>query len=128
MHFGEKIRALRTERKWSQSETAEKIGVSLRTYQNYEACKMHPKQTALYGKISELFAVSTDYLLHDEITQPNPPADAPEDPISGVDALIRTADALFAGGELSEDDKEKVILALNELYWRAKAKNQERGR
>ncbi|MBQ9083589.1 MAG: helix-turn-helix transcriptional regulator [Clostridia bacterium] len=119
MQFGEKLKALRTERKWSQSEAANKIGVSLRTYQNYESCRMQPKKSSLYGTIAGLFGVTTDYLLQDEEIRPAAEAPHPE-----VDALIRSANALFAGGELSEDDKEKVLLTINELYWRAKAKNQ----
>ena len=123
MQFGEKLRQLRTERKWSQSEAAEKIGVSLRTYQNYESCRMQPKKSALYGTIAELFGVSTDYLLQEDAPRT---AGAEPAPVSEVDALIRSANALFAGGELSEGDKEKVLLTINELYWRAKAKNQEK--
>ncbi len=122
MQFGEKLRQLRTERKWSQSEAAEKIGVSLRTYQNYESCRMQPKKSALYGTIAELFGVTADYLLQEDA----PRSAGGETAVSEVDALIRSANALFAGGELSEGDKEKVLLTINELYWRAKAKNQEK--
>ncbi len=77
MQFGEKLKTLRTERKWSQSEAAEKIGVSLRTYQNYESCRMQPKKSSLYGTIAALFGVTTDYLLQEEEVRPAAPADTP---------------------------------------------------
>ena len=60
MQFGEKLRLLRSRKGWSQSKAAEAIGVSLRTFQNYESCRMYPKQTAVYGRIAELFHVSAD--------------------------------------------------------------------
>ena len=128
MQFGEKLRELRTQQKWSQTEAAALIGVSLRTYQNYESCRMYPKQTALYGKIAELFHVSADYLLNDE---DHYLIDAQErggeSSRNDVEALIHNANALFAGGELSEEDKEKVIRTLNDLYWKARDKNRMRG-
>ena len=128
MQFGEKLRELRTQQKWSQTEAAALIGVSLRTYQNYESCRMYPEHTALYGKIAELFHVSADYLLNDEdhyLIDAQERGD--ESSRNDVEALIHNANALFAGGELSEEDKEKVIRTLNDLYWKARDKNRMRG-
>lgn len=122
MQFGEKLRALRNRENWSQNKAAEEIGVSLRTYQNYESCRMFPKQTAIYRRIAELFRVSTDYLLTDETVA----SETPTEKSNGVDALICQAGALFAGGAISEEDKEKVIRTLNDLYWKAKDHNRSR--
>lgn len=125
MQFGEKLRELRAKHKWSQSEAAEQIGVSLRTYQNYESCKMYPKQTALYGRIAELYQVSTDYLLTDEDHYiMDAEARGGQKSRRDVESLIQDANALFAGGELSEEDKEKVIRTLNDLYWKARDNNR----
>ena len=43
-----------------------------------------------------------------------------------VDAqqLIENANALFAGGDITEEDKTYVMEALQEAYWRAKIKNK----
>ncbi len=120
MQFGEKLRQLRAERQWSQSEAAEKIGVSLRTYQNYEACRMQPKQSALYSTIAELFGVTANYLLQEDAAR----ADGAET-VYTADALIRGAKSLFSGSTLSEEEKERLMLTINELYWRAKIKHPE---
>ncbi len=122
MQFGEKLRQLRTERKWSQSEAAEKIGVSLRTYQNYESCRMQPKKSALYGTIAELFGVTADYLLQEDAAR----SDGAETTVFTADALIRGSKNLFSGNTLREEEKERLMLTINELYWRAKIKNQEK--
>ena len=42
-----------------------------------------------------------------------------------AEELIKNANALFAGGEISEEDKQNVMEALQEAYWRAKIKNKK---
>ena len=113
MKFGEKLKQLRTEHGMTQGALAEKLGVSLRTLQNYETCKIYPKQSDIYGRIASLFGVSADYLLQDDA----PPAH------DQVDTLVAQMGSLFAGGSISEDDKDKVLFAITELYWKAKEKN-----
>ena len=66
MKFGEKLKLLRQQAKWTQEQAARQIGVSTRTYQNYELCKMYPKQSSLYAKIADLYNVTVDYLLTNE--------------------------------------------------------------
>ena len=39
--------------------------------------------------------------------------------------LIASAAALFAGGDISEDDKANVMAALQEAYWEAKITNKK---
>ncbi len=126
MKFGEKLKQLRQQAKLTQAQAAEKIGVSTRTYQNYEFCKMYPKQSNLYAKIADLYNVTIDYLLSNEEQLI---ADAA---VKGgakakreVQVLISQLGGLFAGGELSENDKDKVMRAINDLYWDAKLKNKK---
>ena len=121
MKFGEKLRALRIQNHLTQTALAEKLGVSLRTLQNYESCSMYPKQTDIYAKIAAFFNVSTDYLLKDE--RPAPTAYELNMP---ADELIAQIGSLFAGGELSEEDKDKVLCTINDLYWQAKRNNQSK--
>lgn len=126
MQFGEKIRIMRQEAKMSQTELAKAIGVSLRTVQYYELGEKYPKQTDIYGKLASLFNVSADYLLSDEdqyIIEANKKGGVKS--VRDVKALITEVGGLFAGGELSEEDKDKVIRALNDLYWRAKDNNKK---
>ena len=116
MKFGEKLKALRLQNHLTQSALAEQLGVSLRTLQNYETCKIYPKQTEIYARISELFGVSTDYLLNAK------PIDSPS-PIfttQQADELVAKVGSLFSGGALSDSDKDKVFATITELYWQAK--------
>ena len=43
-------------------------------------------------------------------------------------ALTEGLVALFAGGELSDNDKDAAIQALTEAYWKAKEENKKYGR
>ena len=126
MRFGEKLKQLRKAAKLTQKETAVKIGVSHRTYQNYETGGLYPKQTAIYGKIAALFDVTADYLLSDEDRYIIEAAEkGGSKSKKDIQALIADVGGLFAGGELSEDDKEKVMRTINDLYWQAKDKNKK---
>lgn len=118
MKFGEKLRTLRIQNHLTQSVLAEKLGVSLRTLQNYEAGKIYPKQTEIYARIASLFSVSTDYLLSEDNTIASP--------VQAMQAeeLVAQIGSLFSGGELSDEDKDKVLCAINDLYWQAKRQNQ----
>jgi DNA-binding XRE family transcriptional regulator len=115
MKFGEKLRSLRLQNHLTQTALAEKLGVSLRTLQNYETCKIYPKQTDIYARISALFGVSTDYLLSDRPA----PDYVPTAPMP-TEELIARVGSLFAGGTLSDRDKDKVFATITELYWQAK--------
>jgi len=129
MKFNEKLKQLRNTAGLTQAEVAAKLGVTHRTYQNYEAGAMYPRQTAVYGRIAELFGVTADYLLSDEDRYI---IDAYEKGGSrskkDVQALVTEVGGLFAGGELSEDDKDKVLRTITDLYWKAKANNKKYAR
>ncbi len=60
--FAQRVKALRRERKKTQKEMAEYLGVGLRAYQYYEGAKHYPDVPGLM-KMADLFEVSTDYLL-----------------------------------------------------------------
>lgn len=114
MKFGEKLKALRLQNHMTQSTLAERLGVSLRTLQNYETCKIYPKQTEIYARIAALFGVSTDYLLNTQNIPVTPAASLP------ADELVASVGSLFSGGVLSDEDKDKVFATITELYWQAK--------
>jgi len=127
MLFSEKLKALRVASGLSQEQIAEELGITLRTYWNYEAGRMYPKKTDAYGKLARLFNVSTDYILSEEDhccidAQKKGGAKALRD----IRKLVSEFGGLFAGGELSQEDKDEVMLALNELYWKAKKINREK--
>ncbi|GMQ74326.1 helix-turn-helix transcriptional regulator [Tetragenococcus halophilus] len=63
--FPEKIKELRQQKKFTQKDVAEKIGVTRPAYTAYEIGKRQPDFETLQ-KIAKLYEVTTDYLLGNE--------------------------------------------------------------
>ena len=127
MLFAEKLKQLRGIARLTQEEVALKIGVSYRTYQNYESGRKYPRKAEAYGKLAELFGVTTDYLISQDdqyVIEAGEKGGAKA--MTDVKALIAEVSGLFAGGELTQEDKDKVMMALNEVYWEAKSRNKEK--
>ena len=125
MLFGEKLKQLRLANGFTQEKTAGELGVTVRAYQNYEACRVYPKNSGVYGKAAATFNVTADYLLSDEDRYIMDASDrggpkARKD----VTELVSDIGGFFAGGEFSEDDKDKVMKTINDLYWKAKETNR----
>jgi len=60
--FAQRMKELRNEKKRTQTQMAELIGIKLRAYQNYEAGSSYPEIPNLM-KLADYFGVTTDYLL-----------------------------------------------------------------
>ena len=125
MTLGNKIKQLRNEHNMTQPDLANKLGVTVRTVAYYENDERQPKKDTIL-KICELFKVSTDYLLSE--------SDAfllEAESKYGVrgkkkaESFINETALLFAGGELSEEDQDKVFKAITEIYWLSKEKNKK---
>ena len=125
MTLGNKIKQLRNEHNMTQPDLANKLGVTVRTVAYYENDERQPKKDTIL-KICELFKVSTDYLLSE--------SDAflleaeSKYGFRGkkkAESFINETALLFAGGELSEEDQDKVFKAITEIYWLSKEKNKK---
>ena len=77
MILADKIIDLRKKAGWSQEELAEKLGVSRQSVSKWEGAQSIPDMNKIL-QLSELFGVSTDYLLKDSLEAPEP-LTAPED-------------------------------------------------
>ena len=66
--LGESIKMLRQSRNWSQVDLARDLGVSKQSVSNWENENIQPSIEMLI-KLSEVFSVSTDYLLGLETTR-----------------------------------------------------------
>ncbi len=66
MIFADKIVRLRKKNGWSQEELAGKLGVSRQAVSKWEAAQTVPDLNRIL-ELAELFSVTTDYLLKDEI-------------------------------------------------------------
>ena len=126
MKFGEKLKALRLEKDLSQKALADLTGISARTIQNYETTDMLPKRRDTYDMLARALAVDVGQLLDDD----------EEFALSAGEqygsrgerqarAILDQVGALYAGGELSEEDMDAFNRALQEAYWEAKAINQK---
>lgn len=126
MTFGEKLRTLRLQKKMTQQELAKEAGLGMNTISNYEKGKTYPQDRGVYARLAEILGVSTDYL-HNE-NDDFIAAAAERYGYSGKKQamqLVEEMGGLFAGGELSDDDLDGVMRALQDYYWKAKEENKK---
>ena len=127
MKFGEKVRLLRNEKKLSQTELGKLCGLSLRTIRNYEVDGRHPKQREVYSKLAAVLECEVNYLLSEDeefVLQAKQTYGCKG--AKDAEEIIADVSALFAGGQLSELDKDAVMRALQDVYWMAKERNKEK--
>ena len=62
MNMGEKLKTLRTEKKLTQRQVADRIGLVTSAVSSYESGTRYPSYD-VFVKLSRIFRVSTDYLL-----------------------------------------------------------------
>lgn len=126
MKFGEKLRDLRQENGLTQAELAEKAGISLRTISYYESGTTYPKNRNVYKTLADILNVDANYLRNEGnefITlakQKYGYRGAKQ-----AEEIVAEVTGLFAGGELSEEDKDEVMQALQRAYWDAKEENKK---
>ena len=77
MILADKIIDLRKKNGWSQEELAEKLGVSRQSISKWEGAQSVPDMNRILA-MSDLFGVTTDYLLKDAL-EANPPEELPTD-------------------------------------------------
>lgn len=123
MEFGEKIKHKRIELKMSQQALADKSGLSLRSIQNYESGARHPANVSIVKDIAKVLGTSYEYLLDDKSQYVIEAAmRGGEEAALDIDRLLSDIQGVFAGGFISQEDKDKVMRAINEIYWESKDK------
>lgn len=127
MKFGEKLKYLRKGIKGlTQEKLSKEIGVSSRTIISYENGVSYPKKREVYSKLATLFNVDINYLLTEDeefITDAGDKYGSRG--AKQAEALVAEIGGLFAGGELSEVDKDAVMRSLQQAYWDAKEDNKK---
>ena len=121
MTFSDKIKVAREQAGLTQQQLADSTGVSKRTIASYES------GGAIARKLAKALSVSSKYLSDDSCLDPM--ADIEKDGYleearerygsSGardVDQLLRDNAALFAGGELSQEQKDQFFEAVMRAY------------
>lgn len=122
MQFKDKVHAMRKQARLSQQELGEAIGVSDRTIQNYEHGRSYPASVGTLKALADALGVTTDYLMAGEVI-PKVPLDEKVSPNIQVQSLVHDLAALFAGGELDEEDKDAAMQAVTEAYFMSRKKH-----
>ena len=127
MTFGEKIKQLRKSKGLLQKNLSEMTGISLRSITYYETDKVLPNNIAILKKLAQALGTTVEELIDDrEIYKIEAREKGGKKAEREIEALLSNASALFAGGDLSDDDKDKVMRAITEIYWDTKEKNKEK--
>lgn len=116
MNFGQKVRDARKKLGLNQSELAELVGTTRRTVNSYENGRTRPKSLQGFEKLADVLGVRVNWLLSvDERLS----ADGAGDSRAPVDAgeLLDMVNALFTGGQYSEEYKDRVMRKIQEIYW-----------
>ena len=134
--LGEKIRKRREEIGIGQEELGNLVGVSRRSIAAYESGEKTPRQGNL-TKLSQALGVTERYLANDGCDDPEAGID--EEPFirearekfgrKGAEEMaetLRRNEALFAGGTLSEDQKDMFYEAVTKAYFMNKQHAREK--
>lgn len=92
MLLAEKIMTLRKRAGWSQEELAAQLGVSRQSVSKWEGAQSVPDMQKVV-QMSRLFGVTTDYLLKEELGEPEPAQSEPDAPLRRV-TMEQAADYL----------------------------------
>ena len=108
MILADKIIENRKKNGWSQEDLADKLGVSRQSVSKWESAQAVPDMKKII-QMSEVFGVSTDYLLRDEIEVPAAPETAPVD--YGLEESIRVVTMEEANAFLEHNEKAAVTVS-----------------
>ena len=92
MTLGERIKRLRQERNWSQTQFAQRLKVHQKQISGYER-DVHVPSTELLIRMADLFNVSLDYLAFDNGEDLQQVQIADRDLLQKLEAIDRLADA-----------------------------------
>lgn len=104
--FGEKLKALRKEKGWSQDELGRRAGVHGRHVGKYEIGRAMPNAETVVH-LAKVLGVSIDYLLRDDLDEDAAPAGTLRD-----HELLRK----FAAVEQMDEEDRHVIASLIDAY------------
>ena len=126
MTFAEKLKAARLQAGMSQERLSAQLGVTKRTIINYENGLTLPP-VSLLPKIAKLFGVPVGSLITEEeefvalAGERGGSKSARE-----AEALVSEVSGLFAGGSLSDDEKDTVMRAIQNAYWISKEESKRK--
>lgn len=126
MKFGEKLKQLRTDKGLTQEELSSAVGISRRTYVSYEQEGRYPRKRELYGKLADVLGCDPNYLVtEDEEFVTKAAEEYGSRGKRQAEKLVAELSGMFAGGELSDADKDAVMIALQKAYFDCKQDNKK---
>ena len=108
MILADKITENRKKNGWSQEELADRLGVSRQSVSKWEGAQAVPDMKKIV-QMSEVFGVSTDYLLRDDIETPAAPEVTPVD--NGLEETVRAVSMEEASAFLEHNEKAAVTVS-----------------
>ena len=118
MTIGERLKALRTQRGYSQEQVAKMLGIGRTTYLKYENGENKPSRKL--NELASLFGVTTDYLLgrSDAPTKSTskPTADAASEVFDDEIRTLARAKLKDSSPEQVAERKEQVKKMI-EVFW-----------
>jgi len=127
MNFSEKIKYLRNEKRMSQVELAEAVGVSSRTIQSYEAGKSYPKQREIYRLLSDALECEPNFLMTEDETYSDHQNNG-MGMLEHAQELIKELGMVFSSSELTDSDKDAILRGIWDTYWTAKDRSRRKYR
>ena len=134
--FSEKVKEARVSLGISQPQLGKKIGLSVRSVIAYEKGEKKPRPASML-KLAKALGVSVKFLSDDECEDPM--ADIEKDDYiaearerygaagaKNMDELLSANTALFAGGELSQEQKDAFFEAVMKAYITCKEEARRR--
>ena len=126
MTFSDKIKRAREVAQLTQQELADTIGVSKRTIASYESGGAIARRSTT-EKLAHALGVSVKFLTEESCTDPLEDIEKDEyidqaralygaKGVRDMDALLADNAALFAGGELSQEQKDAFFQAVMTAY------------
>lgn len=126
MTFAEKLKAIRMQAGISQEKLSAELGVTKRTIINYENGQTLPPIDVL-PKIAKFFGVTIESLItEDEEFVSQAYEHGGSKSVREAEALVNEVSGLFAGGRLSDNDKDAVMKAIQNAYWIAKEESKRK--
>ena len=110
MILADKLIDLRKRSGWSQEDLAEKLGVSRQSISKWESAQSVPDMNRIL-KLSEVFGVSTDYLLKDELETEGLPRESI--PVPDTEPPLRQISMEEAGGYLDHRSHSARRIAIS---------------
>ncbi len=117
MKFGEKVKKARLAMKLDQEELAAKIGVSVRSIFAYERGTSYPRYMETYEALAEVLGVDVNYLrTEDEEFLEDVGQQFGSRGQRQAAMILSEARQLFAGGDLSDEDKLAFLMEMQQLF------------